>query len=356
MSDELHRLAEVMGRFADTEVRGSSPLYEQLAHAAAEDPDLLSLLLTAPRAQRRGTLFFAAIHSLLLAGAGGALARFYPDLTEEPVGGDPAPSLRAFCLEHAVELQELYATRNTQTNEVARTSFLLPMFGLVAARAHKPLAMIEAGASAGLNLLFDRYFYDYGAAGSVGDPASPLHLKPEVRGPVPVPPAMPAIASRASIDVKPVDLYDDDAIAWLRACIWPEHADRVEQLARAVQIARNDPPSVARGNVLELLPRAIRDAPAEAAVCLFHRSTLAYLDRDERMRFKEIVTEAGSTRDVFWVAGEGPRIVSALFPDAGVEAHPDGYALVVAHAGGDARWVGSAGYHGRWLEWAETRA
>jgi hypothetical protein len=34
---------------------------------------------------------------------------------------------------------------------------LLPAFGLVAERVRSPLALVEVGASAGLNLLFDRY-------------------------------------------------------------------------------------------------------------------------------------------------------------------------------------------------------
>ena len=75
------------------------------------------------------------------------------------------------------DLEALYATHNTQTNEVGRCGFLLPMFGLVAARARRPLAMIEAGASAGLNLLFDRYGYEYGAGRFIGDPRAPVLMR-----------------------------------------------------------------------------------------------------------------------------------------------------------------------------------
>ena len=49
-----------------------------------------------------------------------------------------------------------------QTNEVARSAALLPGCLEIASRAGLPLAIREIGASAGLNLLLDRYFYQYG--------------------------------------------------------------------------------------------------------------------------------------------------------------------------------------------------
>ncbi len=353
MSEELDRLAQIMRRFADEELQGSSPLYERLARAAAEDPELLTPLLAAPPEQRRATLYFAAIHSLVLREPDGDLAAFFPDITEIPFVGDPVPALRAFFAEHADDLGSIYSTRNTQTNEVGRSAFLLPMFGLVAARAQRPLAMIEAGASAGLNLLFDRYFYDYGAAGSIGDPGSPVRLAPEIRGVVhpPVPEAMPKVSYRVGVDLQPVDVRDDDAIEWLRACIWPEHTTRVELFTRAVKIARTDPARVVRGDFIEALPDLIEGAPQDAAVCVFHTAALAYVSWQRRALFAQSMAEAGRAREVYWVAGEGPRILAGMFPEAGIAGLEGSYALVAGRAGHDAAWVGEAAYHGRWLRW-----
>jgi hypothetical protein len=50
---------------------------------------------------------------------------------------------------------------------------LYPALALAAWELGGPVAILEAGAAAGLNLLFDRYWFDYGAAGTAGDPASP---------------------------------------------------------------------------------------------------------------------------------------------------------------------------------------
>ncbi|MGZ4205096.1 MAG: DUF2332 domain-containing protein [Actinomycetota bacterium] len=356
MNEELERLAAVMRRFADEELQGSSPLYERLARGVADDPTLLEPLLAAPRAQRRATLYFAAIHHLVLAGDGGDLAAFFPDVAADHARGNPLPALRTFLADHDAALRARFATHNTQTNEVGRCAFLLPMFATVAAHAGKPLALIEAGASAGLNLLFDRYFYDYGSAGSVGDPAARVRLAPEVRGTSPVPAAMPAVASRVGIDLQPVDVRDDDQIAWLRACIWPEHAERMELFTNAVAAAREDPPHIIRGDVLDALPEAVAGAPAAASVCVFHTATLVYLSHTERAHFAELVHEAGRDRPVWWVAAEGPRILRQVFPDTPIPLREDGYGLVVARAGSDARCVGASSYHGRWVEWSETPA
>src|SRR5947209_354798 len=79
-----------------------------------------------------------------------------------------------------------------------------------------PIALLELGASAGLNLLYDRYRYRYGDH-TVGDAASPVTLDCELRGMAP-PRAILPIAWRGGVDLHPVDVTDDDAVEWLQAC------------------------------------------------------------------------------------------------------------------------------------------
>jgi hypothetical protein len=162
---------------------------------------------------------------------------------------------------------------------------------------------------------------------------------------------MPAVLSRIGVDLQPVDVRDDDAIAWLRACIWPEHISRVRLFTHAVEIARADPPRVVQGDFLEALPDLIAGAPHEAAVCVFHTAALAYVPREQRERFADLVAGAGRVREVYWVAAEGPRILAGIFPEAEITGPEGGYALVTGRAGHDAAWVGEAAYHGRWLRW-----
>jgi hypothetical protein len=79
---------------------------------------------------------------------------------------------------------------------------LLPAIMLAATMAARPLALIETGASAGLNLAMDHYAYDYGTGTVIGAPGSPLTLRCRLRGenqpPLNLP--MPPIGWRAGID------------------------------------------------------------------------------------------------------------------------------------------------------------
>ena len=75
------------------------------------------------------------------------------------------------------------ATRLVQTNVVERCSYLLPAFALIADETPgTALALIDVGASAGLNLLWDRYQYVYGGRIRAGLASSPIRIETEVRG------------------------------------------------------------------------------------------------------------------------------------------------------------------------------
>ena len=150
--------AALFAEFART-AKPRAPLYHRLATGIAADPVLAGLLLSAPPMQRQPVLLFACVHDLLLAGRPDVgLARYYPDLAAQPDDGDPMPAFRAFVATQADELAELLVTRSTQTNEIGRCALLVPAFGIVAAEVG-PLAHVDVGASAGLNLMLDRYQY-----------------------------------------------------------------------------------------------------------------------------------------------------------------------------------------------------
>ena len=115
---DLQKVVDNFAGFAQHEGQGYAPLYEQLSVVIAADPQLASLLLAAPPEQRRHTLYFAALHYLVLKHPDHEMAAWYPTVTRDPRTDDPADALRGFCDTFAVELRELLATRRTQTNEV----------------------------------------------------------------------------------------------------------------------------------------------------------------------------------------------------------------------------------------------
>ncbi|NWF67819.1 MAG: DUF2332 domain-containing protein [Chloroflexi bacterium] len=155
----VERLAAAFQQFAAFQSKGHSPLYERLCRGIAQDEALLRLAAHSPRAQPLPNVLLGAVHYLLLKGTPHALAAYYADLSPDPLPPDtPFPLFRAFCQEHQAEIKALLAARRVQTNEVGRCALLLPVFGVIAQR---PLALVEVGTSAGLNLLWDRYRYQY---------------------------------------------------------------------------------------------------------------------------------------------------------------------------------------------------
>src|SRR5207244_8001200 len=97
------------------------------------------------------------------------------------------------------------------------------------------------------NQLFDRYAYDYNGA-RLGDGSPVLACDSFL-----VPDRFPEVAWRTGIDREPVDVTDDDAIAWLRACVYADQLERLERLEQAVAVARRDPPTIVPGDAVDVL-------------------------------------------------------------------------------------------------------
>ena len=123
----------------------------------------------------------------------------------------------------------------------------MPAAGVRGGRRRRPLALIEIGASAGLNLRWDHYAYDYGGR-AAGVPSSPLTIECELVGPHLPPLDPPPVVWRAGVDLAPVDASDPADARWLRACLWPDQPARQARLAAALEIARSHPVDIRRGD------------------------------------------------------------------------------------------------------------
>ena len=141
---------------------GSSALYRTLCPAVADSEPVLDLLRHRRAGQQPSYLLFGAVHYLLLAGAQHELRTWYGSLATGPA--EPSAAGAAFidfCLSHqpAAQLADRQPVL-AQTN-VVRRSVLAPKYALWAVGQHcsQPLHLIEVGASAGLQLRFDRYRY-----------------------------------------------------------------------------------------------------------------------------------------------------------------------------------------------------
>ncbi len=315
----------VAGHFRDMaeHVLADLPLYRRVCAAAAEDPEVLGLVATARPMQARPVLLLAAVHDVL-AGAEHPLAAWYPSVVDDPrpVGepgsaDDPWPAFRDLALSSA-DVAASLATRATQTNEVNRCGVLLPAFSTVASTVdgERSLGLVELGASAGLNLLFDRYSYDYGEDGRLDPPGrpSPVVVRVARRGPspVPVPASMPVVGSRIGVDLNPLDVLDPAAARWLVACVWPEQPERLERLRAAIELAKGAPPELVQGDLVDDLPAVVEKVAADHELVLFATWALTYLSRPQQEALTESLDAIGAERDLHLIYGERLEEVAGL--------------------------------------------
>ncbi|WP_412747501.1 DUF2332 domain-containing protein [Krasilnikovia sp. M28-CT-15] len=300
--------------FAEVEARGVSPAYERLAHAVARDDEIIARLDTLPERKRQPNLLFGAVRLL-----GGPVL-------------DPRAFHRFVVANWAALAREMCA-RATQTNEAGRCAVLLP----VLATLPQPLALLEVGASAGLNLYPDRYAYRYGEH-VIGSGAPVLDCA--ATG-VPLPATLPRVVWRAGLDLNPLDVTDPADLAWLDALIWPEHDHRRARLRAAAAVVAADPPLLRRGDLVDDLPALAAEAPADATLVVFHSAVLYLVPPARRVAFTEVVRALPG----HWISVEGPEVLDFHVPEALPEP---GGRLVVAL---DGKPVARAGAHGQAMTW-----
>lgn len=309
-------IAELVRRFreAGDDQMSRSPLYGALNRRIAEHLEIVELLAAAPEHQQLPVLLLAAVHSLVLAEPDLELANWYPTTAATPRDGDPFPAFARLCADRSDEIRRIVATRSVQTNEVGRCTFLLPALGSIEAETG-PLAIVDVGTSAGLNLRLDRFRYRYSPGGQVGDP-SPVVLECGVRGHIPIPRHVPTIVSRLGIDRSPIDVTDPEQARWLLACVWPDQPDRFRRLAGAIGIAAADPAPVRRGDAVDDVGAAVLGSAAAGHPVAITSWVLNYLAEQGRRDFVAALDAAGEQTDLTWVAAEAPAWCAGLpYPD-----------------------------------------
>lgn len=311
---------------------GSSPLYRSLSRTVACDERLLDLASRGRPGQYPTFLFFGAVHRLLLRGADHPLAAYFPSVTREVApASDAGDALRSFCSRYEAELTELIASRLVQTNHVQRALGLRYGLSAIAGRVAGAVHVIEVGASAGLNLRFDRYRYELGGA-SFGDEASRVRLRADVYGDVPLPDldVLPEIANVTGVDLAPVDVRDAEARGWLEALIWPENDHQRTLLAAALDDLAPDRPTIHEGDAVDVLPRLAADLPRGEPRVVFHAATRIHVPPDRLAQFDAAVATVGAT---------GPMWRLAIEDEYLRVTHPDGHEDLLAKADGHLTWL-----------------
>jgi hypothetical protein len=286
----------------------SSPLFSAVSKACADDADILQLC-AATRPGQSAVLLPHVVHYLVLKSpqSAGRLSRYFRSVTEAPEPAEAAfPAFKEFCLQHRSEVSELLSWRTVNTNLVEKASCLLPAVRYVEKLSCEPLTLLEICCSAGLNMLFDEYHYDYGPAGRVGSIDSPVQLICKLVGSEQPPvDRIPHIAHRVGVDLVTIDSSDPLERLWMEAVLCPEwtHERARLQTALALRVQRNL--RTIKGDALEVLPTLLEELPG--SLCVLQSYCMGHWSEPAKAALEEVLKRGSRHRDIHRIGIEMPE-------------------------------------------------
>jgi hypothetical protein len=275
-----------------------SPFYAALLESAADDLgcdgavwELLKDFRADPEWSVLALRMMAAIHRLVLQDRLPQLAPHYPSVGGDGDAAMAWPLFREALTDPGAEIRRLIAN-GCQTNEVGRSAALLGGFLEVAHRTRLPLRILEIGASAGLNLRWDRYRYESGDTGW-GDDHSPVRFVHFFE--VPPPLDRPAeIVERKGCDLVPIDPTSEDGALSLRSFIWADQLGRLARLDGAIEVAKHWPLEVEQVDAATFLERELDEPRPDMATVVYHSVVMQYPTDAMRSRIAEVIDAAVS--------------------------------------------------------------
>ena len=281
-----------------------------------------------------------AIHRVVLRGNEPRLARHYPSVGGRP--GDDFPSdFVAYMREHLDEVENGLSSQ-VQTNEVGRSVVPLAVSHWLTELGVHEFDHLEIGASAGLNLNFDRYYAGVRTL-RMGDPDSILRFNGEWFDGMPHVPRQGAqVVRRRGVDISPIDVTDSAQETRLLSFVWPDQTERIERLRRAISIAREHPPLLDRGSA-DAWVTAQLARPRERATVVFHSIVWQYLGTHVQRNLRSALEESGRNTTpatpLVWVRMEPAGPVADVRATVWSGDEPKEHILA------------TVGYHGQQMNW-----
>lgn len=327
-----------------------SPFTAHLVEAMARDladggptADLVGGWPGPPRADAVALRLAGALHAAALSGRDPALTAAYP-------GGGACDAdatwraARAFLARERAWVAD-FLRFAPQTNETGRSIALLAGFLHLAARfPDHPLDMLEIGASAGLNLCWDRFSYRTDSW-SWGEPGR-VRIETDWKGPPPPIEVRPQVRSRAACDANPLDVRDPDERLRLRSYVWADQADRLARFDAAVAIALAENVRVERADAGEWLESRLPRRADDALTVVYHSVFFQYPPRETRRRIRAAIERAGE-------ASHAPLAWLRLEPEAVLGGPRDSVRFLldaITWPGGERRTLAVTDGHVRFVE------
>lgn len=305
--------------------RLGSPLYSRLLERAADDAEA-----GGPMAQVLGGHENDPPDSMLALRLMGAAHRRVLE------GALPDMEWPNFCrglVEDAEAIRGLL-DRPVQTNEPGRCAALLPGFLTVSLETGLPLRLLEVGASAGLNMRWDRYRYE-GGDFAWGDPESPVRVGFRLEREMPADPGA-EIAERRGCDLRPVDPGTEEGQLTLLSFVWADQTERLRRLRAALAVAAGSPVAVDRAGAAEWIAEQLARPADRVATVVFHSIVMQYLPEAERLQFEQLVRDTGEAAD------ENAPLAWLRMEPAGKLAE----VRLTCWPSGEDRLLARVGYHG----------
>jgi hypothetical protein len=286
-----------------------------------------------------------ALHSLARLKQEPELTAVYPDAASQVSPNDLWLAVRGV-LERNSSQFETYLANAPQTNEVGRSAVLMCGFLEIAKRVGLPIQLFEIGASAGLNLIADRYRYRFGDV-EWGDPRAPLLIEPQWQGPAPPVEAGFRVVGRHGCDVAPLDISITTERARLASYVWADQKDRLSRLETAMETALRDPPRLERMDAAKWVEERIHETPDQPGRVrvLFHSVVWRYFSPETQQRIEAHMERCGaravSNTPLAWLRFElvdtapGAALTLKLWPtgEESVLAYAQPHGRSIVHLG-----------------------
>jgi hypothetical protein len=284
-------------------------------------------------------------HHLVLTGADARLAPVYRgDVTDQ---AEVDALVLAVAHDHDAALLP-WLDGPPQTNEAGRSASIMAALLWLAQRVGSRFELNELGASAGVNTMMERFWFDLGGT-EVGPEDAPMRIVPEWRGPPP-PKGAVEIVGIKGCDRAPVNLANPDAALRLKSYVWAEVTERIGRIDAAIALAGEKAPDVVQMDAADFVEARLAAAQDDDTTrVIFHSIVWQYLPPETRARIEAAMAEAGAKADarrrLAWVMLETNRqtfrheLTVRYWPAKGQMGGAEPVLLGTAHA------------HGAWVEW-----
>jgi hypothetical protein len=297
-----------------------------------------------PMADALSLRLAGAVHAAALSGRDAALAAAFPSQDAPAEIASVWPLARAL-LEREHAWVKAFIQSPPQTNETRRSIGLLAGFLAFAETFSGPIDTLELGASAGLNLYWDRFAYrtqrwsrNAGGAPLIDTdwsaPAPPLAVTPHIR-------------ARAGCDRNPLDVSDRAQRLQLKSYIWADQFDRLARFDAAADLAIAQRVRVDKADAADWVREKLAARARAGATIVYHSVFIQYPPRETRQAIFDAIAAAGEAATaqapLGWLRLEpegalgGPRDSARFFID--LITWPGGKRRLLGETDGHLRWV-----------------